>query len=333
VTLEHLARLCSSKGGQRRALEGLENEALRNVLTPAGAVALGAVPVAECEGRLVFATVPFAHPDCRTALEAALSRPVMLLPFNDALVRDAIVQYYLRPRGGTEGLDLSTFESPDFLRDPVCARKLLQEKDGALPEREIELPRGCVALIDLRTHSVRRPLDRPSGTEFVPAPSMLAFKLDGEGAVLFRDRMPPSKVRAIVSHGLFYDGDEHLHALGGKDLTKLPHVLHPSELQLAEIRGDEAAFWVYDELKTVRAGLRLAEAPGRPIASWTCRYYFLHFGMRYERTLTLDVLAFVVVKRSRLRLASRRDTLVPGDLERLFGLDMPMRPAVPESVR
>lgn len=323
MRFEDLAKMCSSIGGQRLALSALRDEALRKTITPAGAVAFGAVPIAECENKLVFAAVPWAHPDCRLAAEAALSRPVEFLRFDETLVRDAIVRYYLKSRDRPEGLDLTTFESPNFLRDPLCAHRLLQEKDGSLPQREFELPRGYIALLDVRTHSIRRSLDRPSAVEFIPAPSMLAFKLeeDGTAAVLFRERLPSQKVRAIISHGFFYDGDEHMHALGGKDLVALPHVLHPSELQLAELENEEARFWVYDSFRTVRAGIQPGR-PGEPIASWTCRYYFLHLGARYERTLTLEVLAFVLVKRSRLRLATRKDLLSPQDLERLFGLDM-----------
>jgi len=126
-------------------------------------------------------------------------------------------------------------------------------------------------------------------------------------------------VRAVLALGVFYDGDDHLQALLGQDLKRLPHILHPTELQIAEIEDDEARFWVYDRIETVRAGTASPEAP----VGWSSRYYFLHYGMRHERTMRLDVLAFELVKRTKVRLAEDADRASPEGLDRLFGLDFP----------
>jgi len=319
MDLEYLRRDCGSLGGQRRAIAGLTDDVCRTV-SAAAATAFGVIPLAELDGVLALGAVPGIHPDCAEALARALERRVALIEFDDGVVREAIAQRYLRQRDASQGLDLATFDSPDFLRDAAAVRALMAEKQGVLPERKIVVPRGRVALIELRAHSVLRSLDRRRRIEFAQTPSQIPFRIVDDGALLFRERAPQPAVRAIVSQSLFYDGDEHLHVLSGQDLTKLPHVLHPSELQLAELEGDEARFWVYDALQSVR----VAPAPGPgPLASWTCRYFFLHFGARFMRTLRLDVLSFALVERAKLRIAARTDRLAPSDLTRLFGLDFP----------
>ena len=310
---ETLTRSCSSLGGQRRALEALHDESVRGIMTAAGALSYGVAPLGEAGGRVIFASVPGGAAERALALEAALGRPVSLVAFDEAVVREAIYAQYLRP-ASREGLDLPTFDGPEFLRDPASAGALLSAKSGARPEAEIRPGRGFVALVDLRLHSVRRPLDARTPAEFAGTESALGFRLAGDRAVLFRDRMPEKDTRAIIQQALFYDGDEHLHTVSWKDLTRLPHVVHPSEVQLAEIEGDEARFWVYDRVTTVKAG---------GSASWDRTYYFLLMGSRFERTLRLDVLAFALVKRSNLGLAGPGDALTPDDLARLFGLDFP----------
>ncbi|MHC4250706.1 MAG: hypothetical protein ACYS9X_16385 [Planctomycetota bacterium] len=96
-------------------------------------------------------------------------------------------------------------------------------------------------------------------------------------------------------------------------------MLHPTELQVAEIEDDEARFWVYDRIETVRAGV---PSPGAPVG-WSRRYYFLHYGLRHERVMRLDVLSFELIKRTKVRLAEGTDWFAPEGLERLFGLDFP----------
>ena len=324
MRLERFVKDSGSRGGQRKALAELERKALRETVTAAAAVSIGAVPVGEVGARLVVAAVPGAHTDCEAALSAALERPVALLRFDEDLVREAISRHYPAPGGEGAGVDLPTFETPGFLRDARAAKALLSEKGGALQEDEIRLPADRLAFVDVRVHSILRSLDVKRRIEFTPTKSMLAFRLEREAegaddhrALLFRDKLPSDEVRAIVSQGLFYDGDEHVQAVVSADLTKLPHVIHPSELQLAGLETDEARFWVYDRIETVRAG-----GPGpRPVASWTLTYYFLHYGARFERTLRLDVLAFALVERSKVRLAGKNEGLSPCELERVFGLD------------
>ncbi len=355
---DFLRKQCSSTGGQKETLDALHDDALRDIITPAGALAFGAVPIAEADGTLFFGTAGAAHPDCAGALAAAVERKVELVTFDEGLLREAIERFYLRRRhskegagpeagqetgqetgqeaeqeaeqetnepDGASGIDLATFESPDFLRDPDAAARMLVEKDGALPKRDIRLPRGRMAVLDLRLHSVLRSLDRERDVQFAPTASTLPFRLrvpPGEKepeAVLFRDQMPGDDLRAIVAASIFYDGDEHLHAVVGHDLEHTPLVLHPSEMQLVEIDRHEAGFHVYDHTETVKAGVPSREEP----VSLSCRYWFLHYGRRLERTLHLDVLAFELVLRTRVRLAGSADRLVPADLERLFGLDFP----------
>jgi hypothetical protein len=320
MDIDYLKRDCGSIGGQRRAVEELVPDVVSSI-TPAGAVTFGVIPLGTDGETMAFGCVPDLHPDCKPALEGMLGRPIVTVPFNELVIREAITHHYLSSRGAASpGLDLATFESPEFLRDAASVRRLMSEKEGVLPERDITVPAGHIALMDLRAHSVLRSLDRDRRVEFAPSASGIPFKLDGDGAILYRERMPGPKVRAILAQSLFYDGDEHLHALKGQDLEILPHVLHPSELQLAELDGDEARFWVYDKLETVRAS---STKGARGLASWNCTYYFLHFGARFMRTLRVDVLSFVLVKRSMLRVAKRKDRLVPSDLKRLFGLDFP----------
>ena len=320
MQIERFIKDCGSLGGQKRALAEAQGRELREAITPAAALAFGVVPLAEHDCGLVLAAVPGAHPDCEAALSAALGRPVALVRFDEALLREAISRLYLGSKPEGTGVDLQTFTTPDFLKDAGAAKALLSEKSGALPEEEIKLPRGRMAFLDCRVHSILRSLDVKRRIEFAPTKSMLPFRLEGNGkggAVLFREKPPSDDAKAIIAQALFYDGDEHVQALVSVDLTKLPHVIHPSELQLAGLAGKEARFWVYDHVETVRA-----RTPGSsPVASWKTKYYFLRFGARFERTLRLDVLAFALVQRSKVRLAVKSDRLAPADLDRVFGLD------------
>jgi hypothetical protein len=324
VDIPHLRRIYSSVTGQRAALERLRDPSSRDAMSVAGAVAFGAVPVDATEGRIVLATAGALHPDCAGALSVAFDDEVVLVPFEESLVREAIDRHYVRRSGAEHGPNLQTFESPDFLTDPDSARALLVEKEDDLPKTRIRPPRGRMAFLDLRLHSIHRSLDRQMRIEFSPAPSALTFRLlKNEGAeteaVLFRDERPERGVRAILALGVFYDGDDHLQALLGQDLKRLPHILHPTELQIAEVEDDEARFFVYDRIETVRAGSASPDAP----VGWSRRYYFLHYGTRHERTMRLDVLAFELVKRTKVRLAEAPDRASPEGLDRLFGLDFP----------
>jgi hypothetical protein len=290
----------------------------------AGAVAFGVVPVDSGDGKLALATAGDIHPDCAGALSGAFDDEVVLFPFEESLVREAIDRHYVRRSDSKHGPDLATFESPDFLTQPGVAASLFAEKEGTLPKTRVRVPRGHMAFIDLRFHSIHRSLDRRMHIEFAPAPSALPFRLvKKEGteteAILFRDEKVAREVRAIMALGVFYDGDDHLQALLGQDLKRLPHVLHPSELQITEIEGDEVRFFVYDRIETVRAGVPSPEAP----VGWSHTYYFLHFGLRHERVMRLDVLSFELVKRTKVRLAENSDRSSPEGLDRLFGLDFP----------
>ncbi len=324
MDISRLRRVYSSIAGQRSAIERLRDSSCRDVMSVTGAVAFGVVPVEVADGKLALATAGAIHPDCAGALAAAFDDEVVLFPFEESLVREAIDRHYIRRSGGKHGPNLQTFESPDFLTEPGVGSLLLVEKDDSLPKTRVRVPRGRMAFLDLRFHSIHRSLDRRMRIEFSSAPSALPFRLvKKEGAeteaVLFRDERPAREVRAIMALGVFYDGDDHLQALMGQDLKRLPHVLHPTELQIAQIDGDEARFWVYDRIETVRAGVASPDAP----VGWSHRYYFLHYGLRHERTMRLDVLSFELIKRTKVRLAEGSDRESPEGLERLFGLDFP----------
>jgi hypothetical protein len=324
VDISRLKRIYSSIAGQRSALDGLRGSSCIDVMSVAGAVAFGAVPVKVADGKIALATAGTVHPDCAKALAEAFDDEVVLFPFEESLVREAIDRHYVRRSDAKHGPNLQTFESPDFLTEPGVGSLLLVEKDDSLPKARVRVPRGRMAFLDLRFHSIHRSLDRRVRIEFSSAPSALPFRLvKKEGAeteaVLFRDERPAREVRAIMALGVFYDGDDHLQALLGQDLKRLPHILHPTELQIAEIEDDEVRFWVYDRIESVRAGVPSAEAP----VGWSHRYYFLHYGLRHERVMRLDVLSFELIKRTKVRLAEGPDRSSPEGLERLFGLDFP----------
>lgn len=315
------AKSCSSLEGQRLALAALRGRSLKDRLTPVGAVGFGAVPIAEIEGSLVLATVPAVCPGYRQALSSALGAPAVPLPFEEGLVREAIDRFYLRDRRGEDGLDLPTFQTPEFLLKPELTGRLIEEKKGKLPPKPVSVPEGGVALLELRVHNVLRPLDGPVPLVFASGPSEPGFGIRGEEAVLFRDRLPDASKGALVSQSVLYDGCQHLQALTYHELDGLPHVIHPSELQLAEITDRTAVFWVYDSFETVEAHAR---AHAREPWTRSRRYYFLRFGARFERTFSLDVLHFCLVKHSALRLARRGD-FGPAELGRVLGLDFPVR--------
>ena len=127
IDMEAFLKALESTRGQKAALEAVEkSQRLREAIAPITAVACGVVPLGPMPAAddtatpLVMAVTQRAHPDVAAALQDGLRRRIEVVRCDSALVRRTIEKGYVRRRG----LNLQTFQSPDFLGEPGTGKKL-----------------------------------------------------------------------------------------------------------------------------------------------------------------------------------------------------------------
>jgi len=100
----------------------------------------------------------------------------------------------------------------------------------------------------------------------------------------------------------------------------LPHVVHPTEVQLLRVEADGSlVFHAYDREERIAAGPPPSRESAPPRGSFGCRYFFLSYGSCLRREIAIVVHEVFVVERA--SLASKRGEPPWGsrELERWFG--------------
>ena len=315
-SMEAFLKALESTRGQKAALEAVEkSRRLREAIAPITAVACGVVPLGpvpaadDTAAPLIMAVTQRAHPDVAVALQDGLRRRIEVVRCDSALVRRTIEKVYVRRRG----LNLQTFQSPDFLGEPGTGKKLLCEKVEKLPPVNCAPAADRIVLLDVSLHSILINIDRQEPSDLGVGPSELGFKIVGGRPVLFQDEPPADDEILIVQRACLYDGVEHAHGIGSEAVETLPHVLHPTEIQIVGLAPDGSlTFHLYDHCVTL--------APGEE-GRFEVEYYYLRFGMRYHRRLILTVRGIWCVPRDGLVLGRFADHADADDIGRLFGLE------------
>lgn len=304
---------------QRKALQWLEQAPHVRALVPAiTAVSCGVLPLGTEDGSdpslapdvpLFLAAFPSVHADVPLLLSRAMHRPVECVDFEPSLVIGAIEKFYMCEGG----LNLQTFEHPDFLLASASAPKILHEKVEDLPTVHWHPHPETLTLIDLSLHSILTNLDGNDTTDLTSTSADFAFKFLDEKPLIFLDEPLAEDAGLLVQRSFLYDGCEHVHGFGGEPASNLPYVLHPSEVQIVGLADSGAVtIHLYDHTVTLPPGER---------GTFEIEYHYLRHGMRYHRRIVVAVHGVWRARRETLVYADYERHAEAEDLERLFGLE------------
>ncbi len=301
--------------GQIERLEAARRDPALIALVPrVVAAGFGAIPLGQAGGALEVAVAESASPAAVAALGRVLGRPVVPVPFGDALIQVYLRRIYLKD----DTLNFHTFIEEDFLEREECLRLLREEKEHEPVRPHLHPDPARVALLDFAYRSVLHNLDaRAAPAPFAAGETDLAFRPDpeGGGALLYRREDLPLGVLIVAQESFSYEGIEHAHGWRTHEVRKLPHMIHPTELQIVGIEPDGTLhFYVYDRVERVR--------PGEPPRRLDVTYHFLSAGQRYRRRLSLKVYGIYSVPRARLRRTVDPITWEPEHLARWLGFDL-----------
>ena len=299
---------------QVRALEmACRNPALTSLVSPVVAASFGVIPVRQEQGRVTLATFPQANRTAVSLLEEVLCATVEPVPFEENLMAHYLSRIFLKENGG--GVNFQTFPEPDFLR-PGNLPALTQEKKDAVRGR-CHLPNNRVLVADFSYRSVLTSFDGPEADIVCePGSATPAFRKTASRIYVEDDLGYADDTVLIVRESYAYRGAEFRNGFRGAAVSELPHVIHPSEIQIAGIgSGGELSLYIYDHLEKVKPG----KSP-----TWELQYHFLSFGKRYRRDLTLKLHDHRAWPRRMVRTMKElryEPPLRPADLRRWFGQD------------
>jgi len=286
------------------------------------AAQFGVIPLRRKAGALEVATVPGFTETARRALERLLGAPVTARPFDEGAVHVFLSRIYLRK----DSLNFNTFTDEDFLEKPESDALLREEKEHEPVKPLLFDDPDRIHLLDMSYRSVLEPIDRrPWSIPFdeekaADLPMLLPGEApDGDARpLLAREEPLPSRVVAFARESYSNTGMEHRHGWRTHEVARLPHMIHPSELQIVGIEPDGSMlFYVYDRIRRARPG----ESP-----VYEVRYCFLSFGQRLRRRLTLKVHAIHHVRRDALRYAGTALPWTSSHLTRWLGFDWKQPP-------
>lgn len=268
------------------------------------AAGFGVLPLRRLGDVLTVACLPRANRRALRLLRDVLGLEIVATPFEDKLLHEAIRAAYFP---ADETVNFPTFRDAGFLDDPASAAALRQEKVERAGAPELALDDDLVALVTLSYRAGLENLDGPGAGRALPDPRLTRLDLGAlDVATVQRDGRAhvhapgglPAGTRLVVTE---YRQSEYRHSPGGRIgehavhahfVRALPHVVHPTEVQLTRLERDGAiGLHLYD--RTVRV------APGER-RRFELGYCFLSYGSRLRRTISLDVEEIGTVARAAL---------------------------------
>ena len=309
---------------RRRAIleEAAKDKELARNVPAVVAAGFGVLPLRRLGDVLTVACLPRASRRALRALRDVLQLEIVATPFDDQGLHEAIRTAYF---AGDPAMNFPTFTSPEFLEDPDAVAALREEKVERPEASALLLPPDQVALVTLGYASTLQNLDAPT-TPALPDPRRTRLTLGPLEPAWTRDargRVRPGLPLAPETRLLLteFRASEHRQPLGGRSgehdvralaLAALPHVIHPTEVQLVRLEADGAiGIHAYDRLVRVRPG---------HTARVELVYYFLSYGNRLRRAIVLDVLDVVTMPRSELSPPERHAPWGPAELARWLGV-------------
>ena len=282
---------------------------LISMISPVVAYSFGVIPLWEKTGRVCVACCQGINPDCFDFLRDHLSKDVRPCECDGEVMDHFLKRLY--PKKG--GVNMNTFESPDFIKDRKNAALLTSEKVDALGEIRSDLKLEELVVFDMSSESYLQNLDQPAVQENISIGDLeIPFCCDGDDVIVWGTPVEES-VLLMGRRDYFFDGCEHLHGIMAYREAVLPLVIHPSEVQITRI-GDDGSltFYLYDRDEEVKPGETL---------EWRKKYYFLHRGNRLCRELALKVRKTQKVMRRDLKYSIEPLEWTAEDLRKWFRLD------------
>jgi hypothetical protein len=292
------------------------------------AAGFGVLPLRRLGDVLTVACLPGASRRALRALRRVLGVEVVATPFERESLLAAIRDAYL---SGEETVNYPTFLDPDFLDDPAAVAALGAEKVEAVPPARLELPPDRVALVTLSYRSTLESLDAPARGGALPdlertklqlGPLDVGWVRRGEAVHVHPGPAGlPDDARVLLTE---YRATDVLlargvrsseHAVRACALDALPHVIHPTEVQLVGVdRQGGLALHVYDRLERVAPGAR---------RRLEVAYCFLSYGTRLRRTIELVVEEVITVARRALDVHNHPAPWGAEELGRWLGVTAP----------
>lgn len=286
-----------------------KNRTLKSLLSPVVAASFGVIPVRRHRGGVTLAAFPRANEDALALLGEILDAKVEPIPFEEELMGHFLSKIYLKRE---DGVNFQTFPEADFLRRDNLAA-LTREKRESIRGR-CHLPKDQVVLCDLSFRSTLENLDHTEGRlEYELGDLNPAYRMTSSRAYVHPDIAITEETILLLRESYSYRGVEFRNGFRGAAVESLPHVIHPSEIQISGIgSGAEVTFFIYDRLETVKPG---------ESRTWKIAYHFLSFGNRYRREVAVKLHSHRPWPRSAIRTLKGEAPLRPVDLRRWFGYD------------
>jgi hypothetical protein len=313
---------------QRKAIleAAARDKGLVALVPPVVAAGFGVLPLRRLGDILTVACLPRVNRRALRMLRDVLGTEIVATPFEERLLHEAIQSAYFPE---DEGVNFPTFLDPDFLDDPRNAQVLRQEKEEKPGTGRLDLPPHRLALATLEYRSTLSSLDGPGRSRGLPDPARTKLELGelelawapargGRVAVHAPGGLSPAVALALTevrATEYRHVPSAHVseHAVRGTLLDHLPHVVHPTEVQLTSLEVDGSlGFHLYDHQERV--------ATGGPPRRFRLGYHFLSYGARLRREIEVVVHALTTVARSDVDVHNRPLAWGPDDLARWLGV-------------
>ena len=285
------------------------------------AAQFGAIPIgAPAPDALEVALATGTSQAVVAGLRRVLGLQIIPAYFDENLVHLFVSRLYLQ----NDTLNFHTFTDEGFLeRDANVPLLKAETPMEPVPTRNA-LPPDRVIALDYAYRSVLETVDRRhiavNFEEQKEAATDLHVAIEeppGEEPLLRCARKGgdlPSTVFLVAQESYSYAGLEHRHGWRAHEVKALPHMVHPSEIQVTDALPDGSIqLYVYDRIERVRPG----ETPRFDVT-----YYFLSMGQRLRRRLIVKVYGLWSVPRARVRCSTAALPWSAAHLERWLGHDL-----------
>ena len=284
------------------------------------AAQFGAVPLARLAPDAIEAALPAGtHKEVVAGLSRALNMRIVASYFDENLVQLFVSRLYLH----NESLNFHTFLEPDFLEREECLKLVREEKPMQPVEVLADGDPGRVAVLDYAYRSIlessdRRGLGAVNFEEQKEAATDLYLAVDTRGGEphvrVARKTDVHEGVILIAQESYSYAGLQHMHGWRGHEVRELPHMIHPSEVQVTGTLPDGSIeVYVYDRIERVRPG----ETP-----RWDVTYHFMSMGQRLRRRLIVKIYGLWSVSRANVHPEPGAIPWSTASLERWLGHDL-----------
>ncbi len=281
---------------------------LRQAIPAVVTASFGIFPLSLKDRTMTAACPDWVDGRMLSIIEQGLGLRICPLYYDHEIILGYITKVYLQERL----VNINTFGSADFMEKADPSEILMEKPDGGDGCR-MSLPVEAVLFMDVSFRSTLRNLDRKEGYPFFSAGDLnLPFRRQNGSVRVFSGPVG-DETFCMLKRSNLYSGVENSHGFAEHRLASLPFSIHPTEVQIQGIEPDGTVVLnVYDR--------REAVSPGE-VRGFRCRYFFLHFGNRYERSIDVRIHDLWVSERSDVVVENRQPSWTDEDLTRWLGLD------------